>query len=41
VERHASSDRDRDEHGVAGANAAIIVAAPNTAAGDTVRAAES
>jgi hypothetical protein len=41
VQRRAASDRDRDEHGVVGASAAIIVAASNLVAGDTVRAGES
>jgi hypothetical protein len=40
VQLRNASGRDRDKHGVAGANAAIIVTAPNIVAGDTVRAGE-
>jgi len=35
-----ASDGDGDEHGVAGASAAIIITVPNLIAGDTVRAAQ-
>ena len=41
VQRRTASDPERDEHGVAGASATMVVTAPSSVAGDTVRAAES